>query len=73
MAEELEPLRQIFTKSVYAGATISAGTILTAEHLQLKKPGNGIPATDLPKLIGQKIRRNLEPNELISMEDIDFQ
>ncbi|MEZ5428788.1 MAG: N-acetylneuraminate synthase family protein [Pyrinomonadaceae bacterium] len=73
MAEELEPLRQIFTKSIYAGSHIPAGTILTAEHLRLKKPGNGIPAAELPRLIGGKLRRSLETDELILMEDIDFQ
>jgi N-acetylneuraminate synthase len=73
MAEELEPLRNIFTKSVYAGSTIPAGTILTTEHLQLKKPGNGIPAAQLPKIIGRKLRRSLDANELVLMEDIEFQ
>lgn len=72
MAEELEPLRQIFTKSIYAGSTISAGTILTQEHLQLKKPGNGIPATQLPNLIGRKLRRNLQADELVLLEDVEF-
>lgn len=72
MAEKLKPLRQIFTKSIYAGSKIPAGTILTAEHLRLKKPGNGIPANHLPKIIGCRIRRNVEADELISMEDIEF-
>jgi N-acetylneuraminate synthase len=72
MAEELQPLRQIFTKSIYAGLPITAGTILTKEHLRLKKPGNGIPANHLPKLIGKKINRSLDVDELILMEDIEF-
>lgn len=71
-AAELEPLRQIFTKSVYAGAPIPAGTILSAEHLQLKKPGTGIAASELPTLIGQRTRRNLKADEMIGREDIDF-
>ena len=72
MAEELEPLRQIFTKSIFAGSTIPAGTILTAEHFKLKKPGSGIPATFLPKIVGQKLRRSVETDEIIRMEDIEF-
>ncbi len=72
MAEELEPLRQIFTKSIYAGEALSAGTVLTAEHLRLKKPGNGISASQLPQIIGRKTRRSLQRDELILLEDIEF-
>lgn len=72
IAAELAPLRQIFTKSVYAGSTIPAGTILRAEHLQLKKPGNGIPASKLSNLVGMRTRRDLEADELILLEDIIF-
>jgi N-acetylneuraminate synthase len=70
-AVELEPLRQIFTKSVHAGASIPAGTILNEEHLQLRKPGTGIPASQLPKLIGQRTRRSLKADEMIRLEDIE--
>ena len=72
MAAELAPLRKIFQKSIYAGEAIPAGTILRAEHLKFKKPGNGIPASQLPNLIGKPTRRNLEANELILMEDIEI-
>lgn len=72
MAEELEPLRQIFTKSVYAGAPIAAGSVLTVENVRLKKPGNGIPAARLPEIVGRKIRRNIQIDELILIEDIEF-
>jgi N,N'-diacetyllegionaminate synthase len=72
MAVELEPLRQIFTKSLYAGSTITAGTILNSGHFQLKKPGNGIPPSKLSLLIGRKLRRTLKENELISLDDIEF-
>ncbi len=71
VAAELAPLRQIFTKSIYAGSFLPAGTILETGHLQLKKPGKGIPAAHLPKLIGQKLRRSLQPDELLLLEDIE--
>ncbi|MEP6903241.1 MAG: N-acetylneuraminate synthase family protein [Actinomycetota bacterium] len=72
VAEELEPLRQIFTKSIYASSFLPAGTILDAENLQLKKPGTGIPAAELPKLIGLKLRRSLQSDELLLLEDIEL-
>jgi len=71
-AAELAPLRQIFTKSFYASSFLPAGTILDAEHLLLKKPGKGIPAAQLPNLIGRKLRRSLQSDELLLPEDIEF-
>ncbi|TAK11090.1 MAG: N-acetylneuraminate synthase [Anaerolineae bacterium] len=47
MAAELEPLRQLFTKSVVARRALPAGTVLAPDHLALKKPGTGIPADRL--------------------------
>ena len=72
VAAELAPLRQIFTKSIYSSSYLPAGTILNPEHLQLKKPGKGIPAEELPNLIGKKLRRNLQPDELLLLEDFEL-
>lgn len=72
IAEELAPLRQIFTKSIYASSFLPAGTILNTENLQLKKPGKGIPAAHLPNLIGQRLRRSLQADELLLLEDIEL-
>lgn len=71
IAAELAPLRKIFTKSIYAGESIPAGTILSTKNLKLKKPGNGIPASKMPDLIGKRINRSLEVDELILSEDIE--
>jgi N-acetylneuraminate synthase len=72
VARELAPLRQIFTKSVYASSFLPAGTVLGTEHLLLKKPGKGIPAAQLPALVGRKLRRSLQADELLLPEDIEF-
>ncbi len=63
-AAELAPLRNIFTKSIVAGADLCAGTILSSEHLKLKKPGTGLSAAHLPELIGKPLRRNLNANDI---------
>jgi N,N'-diacetyllegionaminate synthase len=72
IAEELAPLRQIFTKSIYASSFLPAGTVLDNENLQLKKPGTGIPAAQLPNLIGLKLRRSLQADEMLLLEDIEL-
>jgi N-acetylneuraminate synthase len=70
-SSELAPLRQIFTKSIYSSGFLPAGTVLNADHLELKKPGNGIPASQLPSLIGKKLRRSIQMDELLQLEDVE--
>lgn len=71
MSEELKPLRNLFTKSVVAGADLSAGTKLTLENLKLKKPGTGLAASHLPELVGRKLRRNLKKDEFLFLQDVE--
>lgn len=71
MAEELEPLRNLFTKSVVAGIDLPAGTELTPEHLKLKKPGTGLMASYLPELVGRKLRRDLKKDEFLLLQDVE--
>ena len=51
-ASEVYALRTTFGKSIVARTDLDAGTILTIEHLALKKPGTGLPPAELP-LIGR--------------------
>jgi N,N'-diacetyllegionaminate synthase len=70
IAGEMAPLRAIFTKSLVANGRLAAGTVLTEAHLAMKKPGTGIPAERLPELIGRVLRRNLEADEQLRVEDV---
>jgi N-acetylneuraminate synthase len=69
-AAELKPLRQIFMKSVVAAADLPAGTVLAHQHLLAKKPGTGIPARDLPGLLGRTLKRAVARDALLSNEDL---
>ncbi|MBI3159728.1 MAG: N-acetylneuraminate synthase family protein [Chloroflexi bacterium] len=71
LALELEPLRQLFTKSVVARAALKAGTVLTTEHLALKKPGTGIPADRLGEVLGRTLRVDLPADALLREEDLE--
>lgn len=70
-AGELEDLRKLFTKSVVAGTDLSHGTVLEAAHLALKKPGNGLSASDLGDLVGKRLNRNIRKDEMILMDDVE--
>ena len=70
-AEDLAPLRDLFTKSVVAGDDLMAGTVLEREHLKLKKPGTGLRAEQLPQLLGRRLTRNLQADEFVTFNDVD--
>ena len=71
LAEELQPLRRLFTKSVVARVDLAEGTVLRPEHLTVKKPGTGIPASRLPELVGRRVVRRLAANDLIQPHDVE--
>ncbi len=71
MAEELAPLRRLFTKSVVTRLALGAGTVLRSEHLSVKKPGTGIPADRLPELIGRRLRRAVAPDTPLVEADVE--
>lgn len=71
VAGTMAPLRALFTKSVVAAGPLRAGERLLAEHLALKKPGNGLPAARLSGLIGRRLTRDLQPDEQLRESDVE--
>jgi N,N'-diacetyllegionaminate synthase len=71
LAEDLAPLRGMFMKSVVARIDLAEGTILQAHHLSVKKPGNGIPAAQLPGLLGSRLRRAVRADDLLQTGDLE--
>jgi N-acetylneuraminate synthase len=71
MAEELAPLRALFTKSVVATRDLEAGTVLTVDALAAKKPGTGIPASRMSEVIGQRLRRSVVADEQLQASDLE--
>lgn len=64
-AEEVLPLRKLFTKSIVAGMDLPKGTLLEEKHLRIKKPGNGLPGERMKDLIGKKLLRDVCADEQI--------
>jgi N-acetylneuraminate synthase len=67
---DVAALRDIFFKSVVAAQDLPAGTVLTRAHLDLKKPGNGIPAAQLDAVIGKTLRHAIPRDIQLKFEDI---
>ena len=71
IAQDMGPLRNLFTKSIVASTSLPIGTTLCREHLTTRKPGTGIPATRLPELLGRRLGRAVQANQLLCDEDLD--
>ena len=71
-ANDLRELRKIFTKSLVASMDIAAGTTLTAEHLKLKKPGTGLPASSIPDLIGRRVKQQVKVDEILVLQNVEI-
>jgi N-acetylneuraminate synthase len=69
-ADEMKPLRDLFTKSVVARSDLPVGTVLTPENLAVKKPGTGIPAARLPQIIGLRLGRSIKADEMLTESDL---
>lgn len=70
-AREMAPLRQIFTRSLVARQALPAGTVLTREHLAIKKPGTGLSPDRLEEVVGRRLRRAVDADQLLAAEDIE--
>lgn len=70
-AEYLAPLRSIFTKSIVARAPLCVGHVITISDVTFKKPGTGIPASALNKVVGQKLKSELSSNEQFKWSDFE--
>ena len=54
-------------KSIVASKDIPAGTILTNEFLEIKRPGNGLPPKKLKNIIGKKTKKKILKDKQIKM------
>ncbi len=70
-ARETEPLRRLFTRSLVAKQALSAGTVLSRDHLLIKKPGTGISPDRLDEIVGKRLARAVAADQLLSAEDIE--
>lgn len=70
-AQEAEPLRKLFTKSIVASRPLEAGATLTASDLALKKPGGGLGPDRLESLVGRRLRRDLAADAVLAEADVE--
>jgi N-acetylneuraminate synthase len=71
--DDISPYREmkrVFEKSIVTARAISAGQKLTVGDLAYKKPGDGISAARYNEIVGRVTRRDLRPNQKLTMDDL---
>lgn len=71
-AERLAPMRKIFTKSLLARTALKAGHVLAEDDFVLKKPGNGLPASALPRLAGAVLLADVDVDHVFDWTDVQL-
>jgi N-acetylneuraminate synthase len=70
-AADTAPLRRLFTRSLVAGQDLPAGTVLTRDHLRIKKPGTGLPPDRLDEVVGRRLARAVTTDHVLAAEDVE--
>jgi len=65
--------RENLGKSVVAARDLAEGTILKAEDLLVRSPGQGLPPIQMPKLIGHKLGRAMQADDFFYASDLGEQ
>ena len=58
-------------KKIISSRDLSKGTKLTIEDLLFKSPGDGIPPSEIDKVLGKKITKDYLYEENIKFEDLE--
>ncbi len=61
----------IARKSIHLGQDIQKGQLLTADHLVMLRPGDGISPMDIKKVIGRRTRAGLNAGTKLAWEDLE--
>lgn len=69
-ASAFADMKHIFEKSVVAACDIAAGDVIERGMLAVKKPGTGIPARDIGRVVGARARRDLAADSLLADDDL---
>jgi N,N'-diacetyllegionaminate synthase len=70
-AEETAPLRRLFMRSLVSRHALPAGTVVTREHLAIKKPGTGLDPSSIDDVVGRRLRRDVQVDQVLTAEDIE--
>lgn len=70
IADEV-PVQRMARESVVALVDMEPGTTISADMVWVKRPGTGIPAREMDKIIGRRVRHAVAADSLLSWEDLE--
>jgi len=70
VSPESENRKMEFRRSIVTNRAMIAGEIIQDEDLTAKRPGTGISPGELQYVIGRKLSRNIDADDLISWNDL---
>ena len=65
-----QDVRNMAHHSVVSLREIAAGRAITADDVWVKRPGTGIPARELPQIVGRVAKRAIQKDSLITWDDL---
>ena len=71
ITETEQAAREYARRSIVAATALSAGTVLTEDHLDYKRPGTGVSPADADHVLGKTLKHDLEADALILEQDIE--
>ena len=63
--------RMKMRRSIIAAKDLPAGHMLSMEDLDAKRPGDGIPPNEFMRIIGKKVKRDIEADEMLLPDDLE--
>jgi N-acetylneuraminate synthase len=70
IADEV-PVQRMARESVVALVDLRPGTVISSDMVWVKRPGTGIPAREMDKVIGRRVKRAVAAETLLSWEDLE--
>jgi sialic acid synthase SpsE len=71
LSAELKPLKEIFSRSLFANKHLRKGDIIRKDDLAAKKPGIGIPAMQIKNLVGKRLMHDVPSGRMLKKDDIE--
>ena len=65
-------MRKMFSQSLVAAVDLAKGTVLEERHLGSRKPQNGVPASELHRVLGKRLRKALRTGEVLQESDLEI-
>lgn len=60
-----------FRRSIVAKKKLNRGTVINMDLIDFKRPGDGIPPNDYEKILGKKLKKDINYDDLILKEDLE--